>query len=405
MRAVANNRRLTGRLPTPDEAIARLRPWMSASRPAETVGLETACGRVLTRDVVSDYPMPQQPRAKADGYAVRCDDLGHELSVRVEQTANGRVRKAIRHGEAVRVRAGAVLPPGSDAVVALDYARESGGCLTLTRRPDAGENVTRIGSNFASGDVIVRGGTRLQIPDIAQLAMLGIAQAEVFQRPAVGVISIGDDVVLPGSDRAPWQNYDVNRYTVGAALNRWGAAAVPFPAVNDDVASITATLELALKHCAAVVLSGGSRCDHRTAIADMIGALGSPGVLVHEVKMKPGRPTLLAVIDGKPIIVLPGKPADALMALFALGAPIVNELCGTGRPEMQSGWYTLAEPLHGNRGWDCYVPVRLTANSCFPLSIGPRFQSPVVNADGFVRVPPASSVLAAGTAVFVAKVG
>ena len=238
------------------------------------------------------------------------------------------------------------------------------------------------------------------------LATLGATRVPVYRRPLIGVFSSGDELVEPAADPGPGEIRDSNRYAVAASLCAMGAQSRHYPTLRDEAADFEAALAGALEECDGIVISGGSSVGERDRLPDAVATIADPGVVVHGLRVKPGKPTLLGAHGAKPILGLPGNPTSALMMLQAVASPIVAAL--TGAPLFTATRQArLAEPLRSRAGWTWYVPVRLREDGAIPLAYPLALRSFSVSllarADGYVVMDERDDEWAAGTLVGVAR--
>ncbi|TAM61035.1 molybdopterin molybdenumtransferase MoeA [bacterium] len=393
------------RLPAPEAAVARfLSLWRPPLRSVEEIPLADGVGRVLARDARAEAAVPRDPRSMMDGYAVRAADLA---STPVTLRVTGEIRmglpppQPLGRGEAMRIPTGGVLPEGSDAVIPQEETRAAGDAAVEARASvRAGEYVTQPGEDLTRGEVVLGRGRRLRGVDMGLLATLGWERVAVLTRPTVGVLSTGDELVPPASEPGVGQVRDSNRYAIGAVLERMGARALQLPHVRDDERELEHALREALTRCDAVVLTGGSSVGVRDLTPRALEALGEPGVVVHGIKVKPGKPTVFALAGGKPIVGLPGNPTSAVTILLAVARPLIDALCGAAAPVPAPLTARLATAIHGRRDWTWFVPVALVrdgaATVARPLRLRSSHVALLARADGYVRVAPERGELAAG---------
>lgn len=368
----------------------------------ETVPLSAAFSRVAARDLHAPDDLPAFSRSTVDGYAVRaCDTFGASESMPSLLALGGRMRLGdpaapppVGPGAAVYVPTGGELPPGADAVVMVEHAAEPApGEVALERPAAPGENVLARGEDLRAGAVAVRGGTMLRPQEIGLLAACGIERVPVFARPRVAVISSGDEVVPVGETPGRGRVRDVNAHALAAGILAAGAEPVPGGIVPDDLALLSARLAECLAACDAVLLSGGSSAgtmDHTVAAID---AAGRPGVLLHGLAMKPGKPTIVGRVGAKAVFGLPGHPAACLVVFDRLVAPLLRGLGGLSHPP------AVAAPRaarisrdHGaSPGREEILPVRLAPGPDGPLAHPVYGKSgsmrPLSESDGFVVIP------------------
>ena len=364
----------------------------------EVVGLESAWGRVLARDVAAPIDVPQFDRAAFDGYAVRSSDVaGADEHRPVELRVIGRVEAGevpsfeVGPGEAAEVATGALIPRGADAVVMVEYAREEEGRVEVYRSVAPGENVYKAGSDVALGEVVLRRGTVLGYREIGVLASLGIERIEVYVRPRVAVVSTGNELVRPGAELELGKVYDVNTYSLSAAIRESGGVPIPMGVVPDEPSRIREVLERALEECDVVVTSGSTSAGAGDVMYELLDELGEPGVLVHGLKVKPGKPTIIAVCRGKPVFGLPGYPLSALIAYKVVADPVIRGISGYPRERKARVRARISASFVPERGRVNLVPVSLVARGrelyAYPLVKGSGAISSLLLADGFVVVP------------------
>ncbi len=195
----------------------------------------------------------------------------------------------------------------------------------------AGQFVSYAGSDIARGEMLLRKGTRIGSREIGMLAACGLAAADVVRRPRVAVLSTGDELIEPGRPLRPAGVYDSNGAILAAAITEAGGEPVPFGAFPDEEAALGKAMRAALESCDMVVLSGGTSKGAGDLSHRIVATLGAPGILVHGVALKPGKPLCLAVIGKKPLVVLPGFPTSAIFTFHAFVAPVIRALRRSAR--------------------------------------------------------------------------
>ncbi len=380
----------------------------AALRPPQTedVSIDCALGRTLARPAVADADYPAAPRSAMDGFALRSCDTPGTLRVAGEIRMGGVMQAPLAPQTVVRIPTGGVLPSGADAVAPIEDVELCGGSVVVSASIPRGDCITPIGSDMSSGEILLQPGRRIGPAELGVLATLGSARVPVFRRPLVAVISSGDELVDVASKPGPGQVRDSNRWAVAGALEVMGAAVRHFAIARDEPHALEALLREALEACDAVFLTGGSSVGERDLTPQIVRRLGQPGVIVHGLRVKPGKPTVLASIEGKPVIGLPGNPASALIILETIGAPIVCALTGTRftRHEVEA---RLAEPLRKRAGWTWFVPVRLDEAAptpkAYPLELRSSSTSLLARASGFMELAETIEELTAETPVRVMR--
>ncbi len=392
----------------PDEA---LQTWLEAVNhrtAAETVPAAEALGRVLAADVLAPHPMPPFDRSAVDGYAVHAADtygasdaLPAYLEVVGEVPMGATPDFQLARGQAALIHTGGMLPPGADAVVMVEYTQQSRtGEVEILKAVAVGDNVIAEGEDLAAGAVVFPQGTRLRAAEIGGLMALGILEIGVARQPVVGIIATGDEVVPPEAAPAMGQVRDINTYTLAAKVARAGGIPKPYGIVPDRPEALAAAAAEALQACDMVVVTAGSSASTRDMTAEVLDGLGAPGVLVHGVNTKPGRPTILAVAKGKPVIGLPGNPVSALVNVGLFVLPALAHLQGEKPRPKPLLPARLTVNLPSASGREDWWPVRLRRTpagwEAEPIFYKSNLIFALARADALLKVPAGATGLAAG---------
>ena len=393
---------------TPPVAWARFIEHFQPSVRTERVATADALDRVLAAPLIAPQDLPDFTRATVDGYAVAAADTYGAtpglpaLLTLVGETPMGKAAAfAIGPGEAALVHTGGMIPPGADAVVMIeDTQRVAADSIELFRPVAEGQNVVQIGEDIRRGQPILSAGQRLRTQDLGGLLALGITEVDVATPPVVGIISTGDEVVPPNQPVQPGQVRDINSYTLAGLTVRAGGRAVRCGIVPDDRAALEAIAARAVQECDIVVFSAGSSVSYRDMTADVINGLGKPGVLVHGVSVKPGKPTILAVCDGKAVFGLPGNPVSAMVIFDLFITPTIGLLLGAQKPPQRTVMARLARNLASESGREDYVQVRLETREgelwAVPVLGKSNLIYTLVNAEGVIKAPLDANGLRAG---------
>ena len=368
----------------------------------EDVDLGKAGGRVLAKDLAAPEEVPSFHRASMDGFAVRAGDsfgatpgLPQYLEIRGEVTMGEVPAGEVGPGEAWRIATGGMLPQGADAVVMVEYTNEMPDGTLEVRRPVApGENVLHPGEDVKAEEVLFPAGKHLRSQDIGLLAALGVTRVEVRRRPRVTVLSSGDEIVPITRKPAPGRVRDANAFLVAAQVMGGGGLPRLKGIVPDDYAALKAVLAESLEEAELILISGGSSVGTRDLTLKAIQDLPGAEILVHGVAIRPGKPTILADIAGKPLLGLPGHPASAAVVMQVLGRPLLQRLAGWAENSPPWGGTfqaRLSRNLAGATGREDFVRVRLRLENdvlwADPV-LGPSgLLSPLVKSDGLVIVP------------------
>ncbi len=291
--------------------------------------------RVLSEDVVASLDIPPFDRSTVDGYAVRAEEtFGAEENKSRKLKVVGRVsagempRMSVRDGLAVEVATGAPIPDGADAVVMVEHAERKAGNVLVYSAVAKNENVMKAGSDIARGETVLKAGQLLSAREIGVLAAMGNSVVKVCAIPRVAVFSTGTEIMEPGKKLLPGKIYDINAYSLWAAVQESGAESVYMGVFPDDMSQILKVLRKALASADLVLTSGGVSVGPKDFMPEALGSLGKPGVIVHGVAIKPGKPVTVASIDGKMIFSLPGHPTSALLVFDLLVRPVIERMAG-----------------------------------------------------------------------------
>jgi molybdenum cofactor synthesis domain-containing protein len=392
------------RLLPPRQAVVAFLTRVALAPPGvEWVALEDARGRVLAEPIAAAEDHPSAPRSVMDGFALSSRHTPGSFAVVDEVRMGSAPASAVPDASAVKIPTGGVLPAGADAVVPFEEALAQGDMIVVDA-VEAGANVAERGADMRSGETVLAARKRIRSAEIGVLASLGITSVPVYRRPVVAVFSSGDELVEPSASPAPGQLRDSNRYAIAASLRTMGASPRHYPTLADETEAFESALAAALAECDAVVVTGGSSVGERDRLPDAVARIADPGIVVHGLRVKPGKPSLFGAAGSKPIIGLPGNPTSALLILEAVAAPLLAALCGAPFPE-SSVRARLARPARSRFNWTWYVPVRLEDDggsfSAHPLALRSFSVSLPARADGYIVMEESDEEWPAGSIVTV----
>ena len=375
---------------------------------AEHVKLADSRGRVLANDVIAAVDAPPFDRSNVDGFAVRAVDTSGAsdgnpkvLTLNPEVIACGHMPvETVAAGTCTAIATGGVIPRGANAVVMIEQTElieEGKPRLEVRRAVLPGQFISFAGSDIARGETLLRRGTEIGAREIGMLAACGLDRIEVVRRPKVAVLSTGDELVEPGKPLRPAGVYDSNGAIVAAAVAEAGGEPIAAGAFRDDAMVLGKAVREALDASDMVVLSGGTSKGAGDLSHRVVSQLGKPGILVHGVALKPGKPLCLAVVGNKPIVVLPGFPTSAIFTFHAFVAPVIRAWAGL--------------PPEAERAIPARVPVRVVselgrkefvlvsiidggdATFAFPIGKGSGAVTSFSQADGFIEIDALSATL------------
>lgn len=402
----------------PKDALDHFLEQLQFQQPAQEVDVNGALGRVVFKDVYAPHALPSFTRSTVDGYAVRAadthgasDSLPIYLNLIDEVRMGKRAEFSLTSSECGLIHTGGMLPSGADAVVMLENTQVANPKeIEILRSAAMGENLIKVGEDIEQGEVVVKGGKILTASDIGGLLALGITRVQVSKKPIVGIISSGDEVVPPEIEISPGQVRDINSYTLAALVEQAGATPQNYGIIPDQEEPLRAAAAQAVEECDLVVITAGSSASKRDLTAQVIDSLGQPGVIVHGVNVRPGKPTILAAckpsdyLSVKPVIGLPGNPVSALVIAIIFVEPVIDFLLGITpnriRPRVQA---KVTINLSSKAGREDWVPVKLNLDeseySAEPIFGKSNLIFTLARADGLLHIPPQATGLNAGEIV------
>jgi molybdopterin molybdotransferase len=398
----------------PREALQKFIAELDFSSSSETILAEKSLNRVLAEDIYAPYALPSFPRSTVDGYAVQSSDThGASQSLPIYLDLVGEVPMGvspdfgISDHECALIHTGGMLPEGADAVVMVEHTQQARqGEVEILQAAANGENILQVGEDVQVSESVLSVGRVLRPAEIGGLMALGITQVSVARKPIIGIISSGDEVIPPEMEIQPGQVRDVNTYTLSALVEKAGGTPKTYGIVSDQREDMARVVEIAHAECDLVVITAGSSASARDLTSQVLDALGEPGVLVHGVNVRPGKPTILAVCDRKPMIGLPGNPVSALVIAGLFVIPVIEGLLGleakTAKPVVQA---RLKINLSSQAGREDWVAVALEESDdgylAEPIFGKSNLIFTLAKADGLIRIPADANGLAAGELVSV----
>jgi putative molybdopterin biosynthesis protein len=387
--------------------------------PGERVTLAAALGRVLADDLAAAIDVPPFDRANVDGFALRAADSAgaadgtpKQIALNPEVIACGHAPKIeVKPGTATIIATGGMVPRGADAVVMIEHTEliESILAIELRRGVAAGQFISYAGSDIARGETLMRKGQVIGSREIGMLAACGLAAIDVVRRPKVAVLSTGDELVTLGESLRPGGIYDSNGAIIAAAIAEAGGEPKMYGAFPDDAEKLQQAVRRAISECNMVVLSGGTSKGAGDLSHHVVSQLGKPGVLVHGVALKPGKPLCLAVANGKPVAVLPGFPTSAIFTFHAFVAPVIRARAGLPAEAAQTIEARVPIRIASEMGRKEFVLVSLVSDEfgtvAFPSAKGSGAVTSFSQADGFIEIDALAGALDADTPARVTRIG
>jgi len=368
---------------------------------SEWVPLEAAYGRVTAEDIHAKYDLPPFDRSAVDGYALRGKDTFGVTAFKPKTFKL--TRCAIHENEAKEIWTGNPLPEGADAVVMLEFTKKQNGEIEVAKAVTPGRNVSKRGEDVKRGDVAVSAGTRLNAHHLGLLAALSETHVNVVRKPKVAILATGNELVELGQKLEHGKIVETNRLVFSCLCRELGAEPLNLGVVGDDLEEIKTKILEGLQKADAVITTGGTSVGYHDLVPLAVNQLGEPGVVVHGVAIRPGMPTALAILEGKPVFVLSGNPVAATVGFEVFARPTLLKLMGVNeaRPTVEA---KLTRRVAGALGRRVFLRVRVYEKEggflAEPVRVtGSGVLTTMTRANGYVIIPENSEGLEEGEAV------
>ena len=364
-----------------------------------SIPLIECSGRYTAVDIFADEDVPGFNRSTVDGYAVKsADTFGASESLPAMLKYVGAVSMgvppafSIHEGECAYVPTGGEIPEGADAMVMIEYADDYHDGFIYLQKPAApGSGLIFRGDDTRKGTVVIPKGTLIRAQEIGAMAALGLSSVLCMRKPKVGIISTGDEIIEIDQQPKGAQIRDVNTWVIRSGIDALGAEPVSYGIIPDNLEQLEDIVLRALKECDLVLISGGSSTGERDFTMKVLNESGKPGVFIHGIAIKPGKPTLIADCNGKPVFGLPGHPVSAFFIFQLFAAPLIRAMLGTrtNASKFESGVMSVNVP--SNQGREEYIPVQLTQTenglTAEPIHNKSGLIMGLIQAQGYVRIP------------------
>jgi len=369
------------------------------------IPVHEALGRVAAESFVAKNDLPPFDRSAVDGYAVIAEDTfeASQFSPKVLRvTESNRVGKKT----AKPLWTGNTLPEGADAVVMLEHTKRVQDIIEVWTPLTPGENVSKRGEDIRKGEVAVEVGTRLQPHHLGLLAALGATHVSVVQKPRVAVLSTGNELIEPGHKFKPNQTVDVNRLILSSMCLELGAEPLDVGIARDDTNEIQIKVEEGVKRADVTITTGGTSVGYADLVPSAVNQIGTPGVVVHGIAMRPGMPTALAVLHGKPVLILSGNPVAAMIGFEVFARPILLRLLGIESEPRPAVKAKITRRVAGALGRRVFLRVHTFQKDdeffADPVRVkGAGILSTMTKANGYVIIPESREGLEEGELVTV----
>jgi molybdopterin molybdotransferase len=373
-----------------------LEMWFDALRikklKAVTVPLHSAFNRVLAEDIIAEEALPRFDRSAVDGYAVRAQDTvgASQFKPRPFRIVGN---EEIDEKQAKQVCTGNPTPKGANAVVMLENTKRIDDKIEVWVPVTPSENVSRKGEDVPKGKVAVKAGTRLKPQHLGLIAAFGIIEIKVVEKPKVAILATGNELVDIGEKPRENQIFEVNRLILSSLCREIGAEPVDLGIAKDDADDILGKLKFGLEKTDGIITTGGTSVGVSDLVPEVVNKIGKPGVIVHGVAMRPAMPTALAVVEGKPVMILSGNPVAAMLGFEVFARPLIFRLLGLKQEELRPVVKAkITRRFSTALGKKTFVRVRVLQHNgelfAEPISArGSGIISTMTKANGYVVVP------------------
>ena len=320
-------------LPTVNEVLNLIDDCFSFEPEAENIKIFDALGRILATDIEANEFVPSFNRSAMDGYSVFANDIENaskdnpvKLVLKGEVLMGDKADFSLEHNTCIYTPTGAAVPIGTECVVMVEDTKNDNGIISIFKPTEKGKNVTLKGDDVFPGKNVFKKGRKLNISDIGALAAMGITDILVNKKPIVGIISTGDELVQISDVPKDGQIRDVNSTTLALVINQSGAIAKNYGIVKDEEDVLLNVVKEAINECDIVLISGGSSMGEKDATEKIIESLGQ--LILHGIRMKPGKPTIIGKINNKPVFGVPGHPVSAFFVSRVFVKKIILKMLG-----------------------------------------------------------------------------
>ena len=371
-----------------------------------SVSVWDALGLVLAQEVKTDRDYPPFDRSTRDGYAVCSRDVkaGAQLKCAGEIKAGDTVTEPLAAGTCVQIMTGAAVPSGADAVIMIEYTQRDGELVRFERAAQAGQNIVPRGSEAQAGQTILKPGMRLGFAELALAAQVGAVQLQCAKRPQVAILSTGDEVVLIDQQPGPFQIRNSNTVSLAAQVRIAGGEPVVLGNAADRAEDLGEKIERGLKKDA-LVLTGGVSMGKYDLVESVLKALGAE-FFFDAVAIRPGKPAVFAICQGKPVFGLPGNPVSTMVTFQLFVTPAIDLLSGAEGHSLPLVEARLGEALNERPGLAHFLPARIEWRGAEPGVKALKWQgsgdlAALAGANCFLVVPAGREKIATGERVSV----
>jgi len=373
-----------------DQAIKLVDESIKPLSRTEVIGIDDAVGRVLAEDIVATQNTPPFNRAAMDGYAVKAEDTsgaGQDnpsvLKIIGEIHAGDVPGAGMGSGQCIQIATGAMMPEGADAVVMVEDTGADDGMVKIYKEAAFHSNVAEKGEDIRAGETVLNTGTYLDAGKIGVLASQGLEKVKVYEKPRVAIMPSGEEVVELGKELKQGQLYDINSHTVISVVKENGGIPVMYGIIEDNREDIRAKIIEALNNDF-IVISGGSSAGERDLLAEVVEEQGN--ILFHGVRIKPGKPTMFAIVEGKPVFGMPGYPTACLVNSYMFLVPALRKMARLPQKNIQKVRATMSERAKGTHDRQQLLTVKVEGGQVIPVFTESGAITSISRANGYIEI-------------------
>ena len=376
-----------------------LQTWFEALQPKKcretTIPIMDAYFRVLAEDIVAQEDLPRFDKSAVDGYAVRAEDTTGATQQKplLFRLTEEDTLTDTAHRQAKQIWTGNPIPNGANAVIMLENTKKLETKLEIWTQAAPHDNVSRKGEDIKKGEIAIQAGTRLKPYHLALIGALGNNEVKVIEKPKIAILATGNELAKAGEERNEKQIWESNRVLITGMCCELDTEPLDLGLAKDNIDEIAEAIQLGLKIADAVITTGGTSVGGLDLVPDAVNKVGKPGIIVHGIALRPAMPTALAVLEGKPVMVLSGNPVAAITGFEVFARPLICKLLGLKKEETRPTVRAkMTRKITTALGRKNYVRVKVTQKNeeyqAEPISAkGSGNLSTMTKANGFVIVP------------------
>ena len=374
----------------------------------EIVNIEESFNRIISRDIISRINVPHFRKSRMDGYAVIAEDtFGAEEDLFIELKlveviqAGDIPQKKLENGQCSYVATGAAIPEGANGVVMVEFTEKDNNKISLSKAVTPGTYIISIGHDIKKGEDIIKKDTLVDLATMGILASCGIKELQVYKQPIVSLLSTGNEIVSQDVENLEiGKIYDVNSVVLMKAIENTGVLVNYLGIINDNFEELKSALDKALETSDIVILSGGTSKGEGDLGPQVLEKYNNVEIMVHGVKIKPGKPIIFVKLKHKMIFILPGYPTSALSCFYVFIDNFLRKISGFPLRERFTKEIEVGERIYSTVGRHEFKAVKIKEENgikkIFPIKTGSEAISTIFHADGYIEIEELESIIERG---------